>query len=374
MTIFKLPDLGEGLPDAEIREWYVSEGDEVKMDQPLVSMETAKAVVDVPSPCTGYIVKLYGKPGDIIQTGSPLISFTENKSELSSPKAISDSGTVVGVIESSNTILQEAPTGLEVKASPRTLIKAIPAVRALANKLNVDLNSLTGTGPGGSITTDDVNRAATSSIHFAGEPLHGVRRSMAIQMAKSHAEVVPVSLVEDADIHLWPEKVDVSIRLIQAIIAACQAEPSLNAHFYGQSVSRKLWKEINIGIAVDTPAGLYVPVVKDAAQQSAENLRTLLNLFKSKATSQSFTPEDLQNPTITLSNFGTIGGRYSSPIVMPPTVAIIGIGKTRPQIVAADGKAVIHPIMPVSLTFDHRAATGGEAARFLAVLIKNLEL
>ena len=373
MTIFKLPDLGEGLPDAEIREWYVSEGDEVKLDQPLVSMETAKAVVDVPSPVTGHIVKLYGKPGDIIPTGAPLIGFAET---LTSAKSLSnaDSGTVVGFIETSDTVLQESPTGIDVKTALRPAIKAIPAVRALANKLQIDLSTVTGTGAGGAITADDVNRAATTPQSApAGESLHGVKRIMALQMAKSHAEVVPATLMEDADIQHWPEKTDVSIRLIQAVIKACQVEPSLNAHFYGQSVSRQLWQDINIGIAVDTPSGLYVPVIKDAAQQSPENLRAILNSFKSKAAAQSFTPEELQNPTITLSNFGTIAGRYASPVVMAPTVAIIGIGKTRQQVVAVASAVVIHAIMPVSLTFDHRAVTGGEAARFMAAFIEDLE-
>ncbi|HVV69426.1 MAG TPA: dihydrolipoamide acetyltransferase family protein [Gammaproteobacteria bacterium] len=370
MTIFKLPDLGEGLPDAEIREWYVSEGDEVKLDQPLVSMETAKAVVDVPSPHAGKIVKLYGKPGDVIQTGAPLIGFAETHNQQSTS---SDSGTVVGVIETSDKVLQESPTGIDVKIPSRSSIKAIPAVRALANRLNIDLTTVIGTGAGGAITAEDVNQAASGTKTVLGEPLHGVRRIMALQMAKSHAEVVPATLVEDADIHNWPEKTDVSLRLIQALIKACQVEPNLNAHFYGQSVSRELCPEINIGIAVDTPTGLYVPVIKNAEQQTPEMLRTTLNSFKSKAAQQSFTPEDLQNPTITLSNFGTIAGRYASPIVMPPTVAIIAIGKTRQQVVPVNGELSIHNILPISLTFDHRAVTGGEAARFLATFIKDLE-
>lgn len=368
MTIFNLPDLGEGLPDAEIHQWYVAEGDEVKLDQPLVAMETAKAVVDVPSPVAGRVAKLHGKPGDIILTGAPLIEFASNNAAVSSNSVETTShanDTLVTTVAASS---NRTPTQ----------IKAAPAVRMLANKLGIDLNAITGSGPDGAITSDDVNRAsasttgnkATASI---GEALHGARRTMAQQMAKSHAEVVPVTLTEYADIHRWREKTDVTLRLIQAVAAACQAEPALNAHFYGANTSRKLWSEINLGIAVDTPAGLYVPVIKNVAEQSPEVLRATLNTFKEKAKAQTFTPADLQDATITLSNFGTIAGLHASPIIVPPTVAIIGIGKSRDMVVADNGQPAVHKVMPISLTFDHRAATGGEAARFLGALVASLE-
>lgn len=366
MTIFNLPDLGEGLPDAEIHQWYVKEGETVKVDQPLVSMETAKAVVDVPSPFSGTVVKLHGNTGTVILTGEPLVTF-QVAGDAPAPSSTDHHP------DSSATSSSTASTTSPGKAASQ--VKAIPAVRALAQKLGVNLESITGTGANGAITADDVNQAAGSTKSTAeGEPLHGVRRIMAQQMAKSHAEVVAVTLNEDANLSHWPEKVDVTVRLLKAIVAACQAEPILNAHYYNQPPSIKKNEEINIGIAVDTPEGLYVPVIKDAARQSDESLRATLNTFKEKAKNQNFSPEDLKNPTITLSNFGTISGRYSSPIVVPPTVAIIGVGKTRQTVVAADGKMAIQPVMPISLTFDHRAATGGEAARFLGAFIKALEM
>lgn len=379
MSIFKLPDLGEGLPDAEIREWYVQEGDEVKLDQPLVSMETAKALVDIPSPFAGQVLKLHGKPGDVIPTGAPLIEFILEHAPESTPATPSTSSTtVVGTIETTNTILEESPTGVTTQIHTSTQVKATPSIRALANKLKVDLNQVKGSGPRGTITADDVTQATTltsptSSTTLTGEPLHGARRVMAQQMGKSHQEVVPVTLVEDADLHQWPKNVDVTARLIRAIVAASTAEPALNAHFYGESLSVKVWNEVNIGIAVDTQGALYVPVIKDAQKKSPTAIRKALDAFKQKALTQSFSPEDLKHATITLSNFGTITGRYASPIVTPPTVAIIGIGKSRPMVVAKNGKPTIHTIMPISLTFDHRAATGGEAARFLAAFIADLE-
>lgn len=378
MKIFKLPDLGEGLPDAEIHEWYIKEGDIVNLDQPLVSMETAKAVVDVPAPYAGKIAKLYGKPGDIIPTGAPLIGFEDESGEAKEEKR-ADSGTVVGSIEVSDRILQESPTGITPTSGEKGGFKATPAVRALAKKLNVNLEDIAPTGPNQTITLEDVTRASeggsskNATQEVKGEPLQSTRRMMAINMAKSHTEIVPVTLIEDADIYRWPEKTDITARILRAIVAACEAEPAMNAHFYTATLSRQLHKEINIGLAVDTANGLFVPVIKNVANLSDEELRNHINSFKEKAKNQNFAPQDLQNGTITLSNFGTITGRYANPIVVPPTVAIIGIGKTRMAVVPHDGKPAIHPIMPICLTFDHRAVTGGEAARFLATLIKHLE-
>lgn len=355
MTVFNLPDLGEGLLDAEIHQWHVAEGDEVTVDQPLVAMETAKAVVDLPSPRAGRIKKLHGRPGDIIQTGATLLEF------------VAENAASAGSVE-------EETSAADAAAAPVSAgnVKATPAVRALAKKLQVDLTALIGSGPNSAITTEDVNRAV-SNAPTAGEPLHGVRRVMAQQMALSHAEVVAVTLTDDADVQSWPVKTDVTARLIRAVVAACQAVPVLNAYFHGATLSQQFNESVNVGIAVDTAKGLYVPVVHDAANLSADQLRAVIDDFKTKAKSQSFAPADLQHATITLSNFGTIAGRYATPVVVPPTVAIIAIGKTRPTVVAKDGEAVVHNVMPVSLTFDHRAATGGEAARFLAAFITHLE-
>ncbi|MGB6975840.1 MAG: dihydrolipoamide acetyltransferase family protein [Gammaproteobacteria bacterium] len=362
MKTFNLPDLGEGLAEAEIREWYVAEGDEVKVEQPLLAMETAKAVVDVPSPFSGRIQKLYGKAGDIIQTGHPLVSF----------EGESDAGTVVGALQVGNEILEEAPEGIAVATATTAKIKASPAVRALAKQSQVDLATVKATGPGGAITLDDVKRTAAASP-AAGETLHGVRRVMAQTMAAAHHEVVPITVVEDADIQHWPANTDITVRLIRAIAAACATEPALNAHFHGQSLSRQLFKEINLGLALDTPAGLYVPVLKNVTQRNDAELRQQIDAYKTQAREQNFSPEDLHGTTITLSNFGTFTGRYASPIVVPPTVAILAVGRLRDEVIATQEGVAVHKIMPLSLTVDHRAVTGGEAARFLAALIKQLQ-
>ncbi len=376
MITFKLPDLGEGLPDAEIRQWYVAEGDEVQVDQPIVAMETAKAMVDVPSPHTGRIEKLYGKPGETIKTGDPLVAFAGEPPH-------SDTGTVVGEIQSSDILPENAQVLLETKTESRSTIKAIPAIRALAAQLQVDLATVTATGPGGAVTAEDVRRAANAAAAStvtaeiaskAGTPLQGARRIMAMQMAKSHAEVVPVTLFEDVDLHLWPKSSDITVRFVRAIIAACTAVPVLNSHFHGGENRLQTFQEVNVGIAVDTPEALYVPVIKNAAAQSAAELRQKLNEFKAKASTHHFSSEELKGATITLTNFGTIAGRYSTPIIIPPMTSIIGFGKIRPSVVAFEGQAVVHSILPISLTFDHRAITGGEAARFIAALLNELQM
>lgn len=367
MKIFYLPDLGEGLAEAEIREWYVKPGDTVKVDQPLVSMETAKAVVDVPSPQAGTIEKLHGKSGDIIPTGSALVEYVGEK----------DAGTVVGSLEESGTALDEGDMIIGAPTATKTTIKAMPAVRALAKELQVDLNLVKPTGPNGQITVEDVKKfsekktvpAANSSV----QALHGVRRSMAIAMAQSHHEVVPVTLVEDADLTHLSDKADLTVHIIKAIIHAAGQVPALNAWYDGKSMERCLHKEIHIGLAIDTEEGLFVPVIKDAAKKSDSELRKSIDGFKASVRTRTAAPSDFQGATFTLSNFGMIAGRYANPIIVPPQVAILGCGKIRDEAKPIAKKIEIRRILPLSLTFDHRAVTGGEAARFLGEVVKDLE-
>ncbi len=369
MKIFHLPDLGEGLAEAEIHEWYVKEGDVVKVDQPMVSMETAKAVVDVPAPQAGKIVKLYGKKGDIIQTHAPLVEF-EGESDTVKAK---DKGTVVGSLEESSTLLDEGDMIIGAAKKTASTVKAMPAVRALAKQLNVDLNTITASGPQGQITVDDVKKAAGQKSKLPGnvEPLQGVRRSMAMAMTQSHQEIVPVTIIEDADV--TDINADFSTRLLQAIVVAAKAEPSLNAWYDGKNMERCLHSEVNIGLAMDTEEGLFVPVLKDVAKKTVSELRETIDGFKKSVRARTISPSDLQGATITLSNFGTIAGRYASPIIVPPMVAILGCGKLRDEVRVLEGQMVIRRIAPLSLTFDHRAVTGGEATRFLGAIINYLE-
>lgn len=375
MKTFNLPDLGEGLPDAEIREWLIQEGDIVKVDQPIVSMETAKALVDVPSPYNGRIAKLHGNPGDIIKTGNPLVEFEYSEGQTS-PKAAeqADAGTVVGSIEVGDRVIKESPTGIQTQDAQRAGVRMTPAVRSLAKELNVDLNTIKPTGPNGTITVVDVKNAAShAEVQEGFEPLHGARRAMAINMANAHANVVPVTVSDDADIQHFSEQEDITLRLIRAMIAAAKAVPILNAHFDSKTTSTKIFDTVNLSLAVDTPKGLYAPVIHAAEKKSKEELRATINNFKQQAQNAEFKQETLHGATITLSNFGIFVGRYANPMILPPTVGIVGIGKSRDQVVPVNGKPEIHRIMPISLTFDHRVVTGGEAARFLDAFIKDLQ-
>jgi len=427
MTLFYLPDLGEGLPDAEIRSWYIHVGDVIKTDEPMVAMETAKAVVDIPVPFSGKVLQLYGKPGDIIKTGTALINIEgENESLVQADKA-----TVVGNLQTSNTLVIESAIGIE-SAYPSITnhsgIRATPAIRALAKKMHVDLNHCKGSGPAGQIVLSDLEQAAkirlqkhvspevqphhnlkgedipegfqavvrrtrasersVCGIHehastevqqhhsLKGEgyiPLSGVRRMMAITMSQSHYTVVPVTLVDDADIHAWPEKTDITLRLIRAIIAACQREPRLNAWFDGTTLSLCQQPHINLGIAMDAPEGLFVPVLKNVAQCNAVNLRKTIDRFKIEVKNRSIPSEDLSGATFVLSNVGIFAGRYANPIVLPPMVAILAVGRMMDAVVCYQGKPAVHKLLPLSLTVDHRAITGGEAARFLSSLIRDLQ-
>ncbi len=376
MRYFNLPDLGEGLPDAEIQEWYVKVGDNVEAEQPLAAMETAKAVVDVPSPFAGKIAKLFGEPGDTIETGDPLVGF-EASEEVANTSKKEDQGTVVGRVDSQSTILADDVTISSMTTTPSDSLKVLPAVRATAKKLGVNLANVKGTGPSGQITINDVKSFTGSNtsgqIQEGYEVLKGFRRTMCQQMTRSNDQVVHTTVFEDALIGHWAAKTDITVRILQAIVAACKAEPALNSHFDGDAIAVKRFSDINLGLAVDTENGLFVPVIEKLNSLDAGQMRDKINEFKDKVLTKSISPEEMQGATITLSNFGTICGRYATPMIVPPAVAIIGVGRLHDSVVAIDGKPEVRRAMPISLTFDHRVITGGEAARFLKAVINSLE-
>ena len=458
MKLFNLPDLGEGLPDAEIVEWHVKEGDSVKEDQPMVSMETAKAVVDVPCPYTGVITKLHGEPGDVIDTGAVLVTFDGDQSstpetpvetsqaetnkidsvqklrndienlrheldnevpypkstaELAAEKASEDSGTVVGAMESSGKVVSDISSSGNIKIAP--------AVKALAKKLKVDLNEVVATGAGGVIRPSDirlthemksqanaeasmseqstpvnpvVQETKSTEIQQKHEPVKpaepsipqqsqsvtgddwqqvkGTRRAMARIMADAHAKIVPTTLMDDADIHKWAAGEDITARLIRALVKGVEAEPALNSWFDGEKLAKRNISHVDVGIAVDTADGLFVPTMRNCEKRDASEVRQGMNTIKEQIKSRSIPAEDMKNFTIMLSNFGVFAGRYATPVITPPCVAIMASGKLLQEVVPVLGGFEVHRMIPLSLTFDHRAVTGGEAARFLAAVIKDL--
>ena len=361
MSTFRLLDLGEGLAEAEIISWHVGVGDHVVSDQPLVAVETDKAVVEVPSPRSGRVTRLYAEVGARVQVGEPLVEFE-------GVGAQPDTGTVVGEVESGGAAAMPTPV------AARSGVKATPAVRALARKRGVEISVLQGTGPGGAVTAKDVERgAATMADAGRAEPLRGVRRAMADRMARAHAEVVPATLTDVADIERWPAETVVMLRLIRAVAAGCDGAPALNAWFNGEERSRRLHRTIDLGIAVDTEDGLFVPVLRDVGHRVAEDLRDGLERLKRDVRARTIPPAEFRGQTITVSNFGPVGGRHAQLVVVPPQVAIIGVGRMTRDVVAAADVPAIHRQVPLSLTFDHRAVTGAEAARFLRAVIADLE-
>jgi len=457
---FHLPDLGEGLPDATIVEWFVKVGDVIALDAPLVSMETAKAVVEVPSPFSGKVLALAGGEGDIIPTGSVLAQFeldpnmpqradgqdtghshghaapsptpstgqtaaaqpdkvvaSDNGGEIAKPGAErDDAGTVVGAMQSSNAVHAEQAVAVGG-------VKAVPAVRATARKLGVDLTRVRATGTDGAVTMADVKQAAADGSAKVGaaparaavaapaaaapapvaraaesrtplsaagrpmrtqppgvvakgqpEPLKGVRRNMARVMADAHSKVVPTTLNDDADIHAWVPGNDVTARLVRSIVVACQKVPALNAWFDGDALTRTLHNQVDIGIAVDTDDGLFVPALRNADMLDARGIREGVNRLREQVESRSIAASELSGYTISLSNFGMFAGRYATPVVVPPCVAIVGAGRARHQMTPVMGGVEAHKVIPLSVTFDHRAATGGEAARFLRAMMDDLAL
>jgi 2-oxoisovalerate dehydrogenase E2 component (dihydrolipoyl transacylase) len=384
MGTFKLPDLGEGLAEAEILEWHVKPGDRVLVDQPMVSVETAKAVVEVPVPYSGTVTALHGAVGDIVATGAPLIDF--------------DSGTVVGSMPATNEeeYVDSAKIG-RARGGVAARNRAVPMARALARRFGLDLADIAGSGPGGLIKLDDVlahaqmdaapvpaqsqsqsrpegnHRVLAVPAGATAEPLRGARRAMAHNMSLSRAQIPLSTVCDDADIHAWSQRGDYMLRLIRAMISAWRAEPALNAWYDAASNSRILLKHIDLAIAVDTPGGLIVPVLRNIQDKAPEQLRAAIAAQKDAAHQRSTTPEDLRDFTLMLSNFGTLAGRYGIPLVVPPAVAILGAGKVRKDAVAVGDTVAAHRRMPLSLSFDHRCITGGEACRFLAAVIGDLE-
>lgn len=365
MQTFTLPDLGEGLEEAEILEWNVSEGEHVVVDQPLLTVETDKAVVEIPSPQSAQIVKIHGKIGDVIKVGAPLVEFDKILAK--------EKSSIVGELAETEIENRENISVFHEKGLPHKT-RVNPAVRAMARKLGVELSIVSPSGKDNTITKEDVERAA-KRIKGAGpgETLRGMRRSMAQKMTKAHIEVVPASISEIAQIRQGNQAQNITIRLIQAIVKATEKEPSLNAWYSSQDAERQLVPYIDIGIAIDTAEGLIVPVLRNVEKRAARDLTVALSKLRSDVEKRRVPPEELKGATITLSNFGMIGGLFANLVVVPPQVAIVGAGRIHNRVVIEKGQTIQKDFLPLSLTFDHRVVTGGEAARFINWIRTELE-
>jgi len=414
---FKFPDVGEGIHEGQIVKWHVNEGDKVKADQPLGEVETDKAVVEMPSPKTGTILKLHVAAGSTIHVGEVMVTILlEEESHEDGQKHLEEkakaqenvpyTGSVVGFVEEAKGVSPILSAKSEQSAT-KTL-QATPAVRSLAKQLNVDLNSIKGTGPDGRITIQDVQKAGgaryddssqesqsagikvTRKYDFYGYidhvQLKGVKKISANRMTESMFTAPQLTNMNEADVtnlvamrekeKIAAEKEGIKLTMLAYIVKAAskclEEHPYLNASMEGEVIILK--KYYNIGVAVDTEEGLYVPVVKGAAAKDvktiAKDIEKLANAVKTKKINLM----DLKGSSFTISNLGAIGVEFFTPIINYPESAILGVGRTMEKPVVRNGKIEIRKILPLSLTYDHRIVDGGQAARFMIDLIGKLEL
>jgi pyruvate dehydrogenase E2 component (dihydrolipoamide acetyltransferase) len=379
---FVLPDLGEGIVEGEIRAWLVKEGDAVEEHQTVLEVETDKAVVEVPSPKKGKVLKIGKQEGEIAKVGETLMTIlTMGEAAEEKPKAEErpKSVTVIGV-------LPEA--GEEVLATP--------AVRALAKESGVDLKTVEGSGPGGSITTTDVLKVSEKprskeAPDQYGEieriPIRGIRRTIAKNLIISQRTTAFVTAMEEADVtELWSVRerekkalLEKGIHLtfmpffIKAAQHALREHQLLNASVDEGKEEIVVKKYFNLGIAVDTPDGLMVPVITNVDKKSILELAEEIQNLSKKARERKIKLEEMRGSTFSITNYGAFGGGFATPIIDYPDVAILGTGKISEKPWVVDGKIAIRKILPLSLTFDHRVTDGVDATRFLSKIVRYLE-
>ncbi len=410
--IFKFPDIGEGLDEGTIMEWYVEKGQEIKSGDPLVNMETDKVVTDIPSPKTGVLIKLFGKTGDVVKVGDPLVEIeipgiegedaVKEAHEKNAPQ-LQKEDVIIGTfdIAGNNAYL---PPSKEVHTEPapeKKKFKAIatPVARALARELEIDINAISGSGPGGRVMKEDIlnhrdnqsgnelpdhpKPAAVKHKLLEIEPLSQIRKTIAKNMIRSKHTAAHMTAFEEADAEelirlrgkfkekFMKEGVHLSYLpfLLKATSLALKKHRVLNAEMDMEN-NRMIYKKYyNIGIAVDTPDGLIVPVINDVDKKSIFQIAKDLNEITAKAREKKITMDDLKDGTFTVTNFGSIGGMWASPLINYPQAAILGIGRMLKKPVIKNDEIVKGTVLPISLTVDHRIIDGGEASRFINQLM-----
>lgn len=433
--VFNLPDLGEGLEEAEIVEWKVAEGDAVALNQALVDVNTAKALVEIPSPVAGVVRRLHGAEGDVVKVGEPLVTFEVETADEETPPAEGAPAEAGGTEERPRReavlvgygVKQEEGTrrrprlrppvaASEARAAetpegeaPQGRVAASPLVRRLARERGVDLARVRGTGPGGRVTREDLLRAAeepapAGSGPAAGSgaagpqaaarlpapgteeriPVRGVRRLIAEKMARAWAEVPHVTDFRTVDAtHLealrreLTEESGVKVSplpvVIRALAEVCGRHPKLNASLDADAGEIVLKGDCHVGVATDTDRGLMVVVVRDAARKGIVAIAREVADLVAAAREGRATPEQLTGSTITVTNVGTFGSESGTPIINVPEVAILALGAVRPRPVVVDGRVEARPAVTLSLSFDHRVLDGAEVGRAMTDLAGILE-
>ena len=397
---FRFPDVGEGIAQGEIVRWLVAQGDRVRADQPLVEVETDKAVVEIPAPRAGTILRLPVAAGETIQVGEILAVIGEADGAASGGAPPPEAASVVGRLDAKTMDLPPEPVAAESEngatANQRTL--AIPSVRKLARDLGVDLSRVTPSGPRGRIRREDVLRVAPQNAEPAQsadtqgdphgpielQPLTALRRTIAKAMVEAATTAVPITTIDEVDISElldWRARSnaaasDVRLTLLpfimKAVVAALKQHPALNASLAEDQQHLILKRYYHLGIATDTPEGLIVPVVKDVDRKSLLTLATEVQQLAELANTRRIPLADLRGGTFTISNYGAVGGIFATPMLHLPQVAILGVGRFMQKPVAYEGAVALRTVLPLSLTFDHRVLDGAAAQRFLNAVMAYL--
>ncbi len=389
MVDVKFPDVGEGITEGTLVKWLVKIGEEIKADQAVAEIETDKAIVEIPSPKAGKILKLHGKEGDVIKVGSILASLTLPGEEVKIPEA-----------EPPVMKPEAMPSELKPEVKPPEIpgrVLAAPSTRRLARELGVDMSGVAGTGPGGRITDEDVKKfkeapkppEVSPEIKALEErvPMKGIRKTIAERMVKSLFTAPHVVSMDEADVTELVKlrekekkvaeekgiKLTYLAFIVKAVTVALKQHPYLNASLDSEKNEIVLKRYYNIGIAVDTPEGLMVPVIKNADQKSIMELAQETERLSQEARSRKIKLPELKGNTFTITNIGSIGGIFSTPIINPPDVAILGVHRIRDMPVVIDGEIKIRKILPLVISFDHRVLDGAQAARFMNALKEHLE-
>lgn len=394
---FLLPDLGEGLEDAEVVTWHVAEGDRVELNQTLVEVNTAKALVEIPAPWEGVVEKLHAAEGAVVKVGQPLVAIRiEDEASEEGPAKPKRQALLVGYgVEE-----DEAPAAAPV-ASASTAgtaeregsVRASPPVRRLAKELGVDLSAVDGTGAEGRVTREDVMNAAASRKPTPAEavpegarsiPVKGTRRLIAEKMARAAREVPQVTTfltVDATALQAFREELSTGSErritplpiVVRALVEVCKEHPKLNSSFHEEGRVILLYDRCHVGIATDTEQGLLVPVLRDADGLGIVAISEEIARLTEAARGGRAAPQDMVGSTITITNVGTFGAEYGTPIVNYPEAAILALGVIEPRALVVEGEVQARPAVTLSLSFDHRVLDGAEAGRAMRALKSLLE-
>jgi pyruvate dehydrogenase E2 component (dihydrolipoamide acetyltransferase) len=408
MFQFKVPDIGEGVVEAEVLAWRVAEGEGVEEDQILVDLLTDKAEIEIPSPCAGRVHRLHAAVGDIVPVGAVLIEIDDDAPGRAAtpprPSAAprperdeeAEPARPAGGSAHRPPPMPERPHSRQLASARSTRVEAVPAVRELARRLGVELEQVRGTGPGGRIMRRDVERhgagsaAAQGATPFAPpeadepdwerRPLRGLRRAIARRMVQARRSAAHFTYVEEVDMTRLLERaaasgLDVSplAFIAHAATRALASHETLNASIDDAREEIVLKRTVHLGVATATEKGLLAPVIRDAARLSVAELAQVIEELAARAREGRLRPAELNGSTFTITSLGKLGGLMSTPILNHPEVAILGVNAIRPVPALVDGELRERRVMNLSLSVDHRIADGIVAAEFIRDLKEILE-